>query len=597
MRSRILQTERGLQERVNKVTDKIKKRVNQQVQKRRIGVTMEKIQVRDFGIIPGDNRDSSYRVEKMLENIREKGNTELLFEAGEYHFYPDYAKEILMYIPNHDDDTIKRVVFDLSVLNHVSLKGKNTDFIFHADVLPIYIKGSRQITVEGITIDYARPAYSEGTILIAEPKRMRFAIDKTKYPYEIRNERIFFHGENDTFELYCGCLEFDSKRRGPVYAGHDISFNQSGHDYDARWTEVEEGIVEAELRKDDQKFLSTSKAGNLMVFRHHPRNYPGIYVKECMDICLRDLTVCHCAGMGLIAEFTENITLACFRVTFSRKRNSIFTACADATHFVYCRGLIHLDDCLFENQLDDPVNVHGIYQRIDKILSKKECIIQLVEHQQLGVKMGDPGDRLSVIDNGTMLPVGMVTIAQLKRINKVYCYLRTQEDFPEIKEKFVLENQEYVPDVLIENSIFRNNRARGLLLTSGGKVVVKHNEFQTAGAAVLIEGDSNYWFESGATKDITITKNRFRDCSYVTDWGKAPIQVSPSGAVLDGEERYHKRIEITDNIFECFDERLLRAKNVEMLIFRNNKIIKTANYEPIAGEPFVLEGVKEFCKE
>ena len=95
----------------------------------------------------------------------------------------------------------------------------------------------------------------------------------------------------------------------------------------------------------------------------------------------------------------------------------------------------------------------------------------------------------------------------------------------------MVENKSYVPDVLIEGCIFRNNRARGLLLTSAGKVVVRNNRFQTPGAAVLIEGDSNYWFESGATRNILIEENEFDNCAYVSGWGMAPVQVSPSALV------------------------------------------------------------------
>ena len=162
-----------------------------------------------------------------------------------------------------------------------------------------------------------------------------------------------------------------------------------------------------------------------------------------------------------------------------------------------------------------------------------------------------------------------------------------------LKPGFVVENRSYVPDVLIEGCIFRNNRARGLLLTSAGEVVVRNNYFSTPGSAILVEGDSNYWFESGATNHIVIEENEFVDCAYVSDWGKAPIQVSPSAEVWEEEERYHQCLEIRKNTFKCFDERLVNAMNLKMLIFEQNKIEKTGTFPKIPGNALELDGILE----
>jgi hypothetical protein len=35
--------------------------------------------------------------------------------------------------------------------------------------------------------------------------------------------------------------------------------------------------------------------------------------------------------------------------------------------------------------------------------------------------------------------------------------------------------------------------------------------FNTAGAAILIEGDLNYWFESGANRNVLLRNNIFED--------------------------------------------------------------------------------------
>ena len=52
-----------------------------------------------------------------------------------------------------------------------------------------------------------------------------------------------------------------------------------------------------------------------------------------------------------------------------------FSLAADATHFVYCRGKIEIRNCLFERQLDDAVNINGIYDLVKNVLGKKEILV------------------------------------------------------------------------------------------------------------------------------------------------------------------------------------------------------------------------------
>lgn len=558
---------------------------------------MRELNVKDYGIIPGDRRENTLRLRTLLDACREKGDVAIIFEEGVYHFYPDYAVEKLLYISNHDEDTIKKIAFDLTGVKNIVIKGQNTKFRFHTDIIPFYIHECENVCVEGIEIDFEREGFSEGTIIELEPKRMVLSIDKKKFPYEIINGRLYFRGEHFFNEMINGCLEMDGERRAPVYLGHDISFNRPYKwSYGALYKELSEGQVEVKLI-GDQEFLKTSKVGNRMILRHHMRTHPAFYVTYSKDTVLRDIKLYHCTGMAVITQFAENLTMERFDIRIHPERKNIFSITADGFHCIYTKGQILIKDCLIENQLDDPVNIHGIYGRIHKVISEREVLVELVEGMQKGVPLGKQGEYFGVIDNETMLDVSGGKLAEHYMLNRDYQYMKFEEPVEGLKEGFVVENKEYIPDVLVEGCTFQNNRARGLLLTSAGKVIVRNNTFRSAGAAILIEGDSNYWFESGATKNILLEKNRFIDCAYVTDWGEAPIQVSPSAKKYVDGKRYHKYLEIRDNDFYCFDDRLIAAENIEEIRMVGNRIHKTDTFPPIPGEKYELKGVLKFTEE
>lgn len=553
---------------------------------------MRQIQVKEFQILPGDFRENTLKLRKLLDECRAcEEETEILFEEGVYHFYPDYAEEKLLYISNHDEDTIKKIAFDLTGCRNLTLRGNKTEFRFHTDILPFYIHSCENVTVEGITIDFQRTGYSEAVIRELEPKRMVMEINKEEYPYEILHGRLFFRGENFFCEMTHGCLEMDAERMAPVYMGHDISFNRPySWSYGAVFKELSEGLVEVTLM-GDREFLKTSKVGNHLILRHHARTHPAFYVTYSKNTVLRDIMLYHCTGMAVIAQFDENLTMERFDIRIHPVKKRVFTVTADGFHCIYCKGQILIKDCFLENQLDDPVNIHGIYGRIHKVLSDSEVLVELVEGMQKGVPLGKSGETFGVINNETMLDVSAEVLAEHKMLNRDYQYMRFAKPVKGLQEGFVVENKDYAPDVLVEGCTFQNNRARGLLLTSAGEVIVRDNTFRSAGAAILIEGDSNYWFESGATKSILLEKNRFIDCAYVPDWGEAPIQVSPSAKKYEDGVRYHKYLEIRDNDFYCFDDRLVSAQNIEEICMYGNRIHKTDSFEPIPGEKMKLEGV------
>ena len=136
----------------------------------------------------------------------------------------------------------------------------------------------------------------------------------------------------------------------------------------------------------------------------------------------------------------------------------------------------------------------------------------------------------------------------------------------------IIENLTKNCSLLFENNIVRNNRARGMLLATKGKVVVKNNYFNTPGMAIFFESDAKYWFEAGSTRDVLITENTFDNCRFTRGgWGKNVIELKPREA-FDGENYYHGRIEISNNKFVNNGGCLLSADNVAEFIWKNNTV-------------------------
>ena len=84
-------------------------------------------------------------------------------------------------------------------------------------------------------------------------------------------------------------------------------------------------------------------------------------------------------------EMSENITLDKFSVCLRGKDDPrYFTTQADATHFSGCKGLIRSVGGLYEGMMDDAINVHGTYLKVQKRIDDKTLVGEYMHGQSYG---------------------------------------------------------------------------------------------------------------------------------------------------------------------------------------------------------------------
>jgi hypothetical protein len=154
-----------------------------------------------------------------------------------------------------------------------------------------------------------------------------------------------------------------------------------------------------------------------------------------------------------------------------------------------------------------------------------------------------------------------------------------------------VENVDWFPRVHFKNNIVRNNRARGSLFTTPKSIIVEDNTFETiAGSAILLAGDANGWYESGACHDVLIRNNTFKNnLTSRFQFTEAVISIFPEIPDLAGQtEYYHRNVRIEGNTFDTFDVPLLFAISTKGLSFTNNRISYNDDYPGWGKPPFIL---------
>jgi hypothetical protein len=376
--------------------------------------------------------------------------------------------------------------------------------------------------------------------------------------------------------------------------------------------EVGEGLLNAPAWKD-----ARLKPGTVLALRGWERPSPGLFITHCADTKLHNIKMHYAEGMGLMAQMSENIDLDGFSVCLKGDNDArYFTTQADATHFSGCKGKITSVNGLYEGMMDDAINVHGTYLKVVRRVDDYTLEGRYMHSQAYGFDWGYKGDKVQFVRSATMelvdgtnevleiTPLDAVAKESEKGMDGAKTFrIRFKKPVPaEVSEQagYGIENLTWTPEVYFANNTIRNNRARGTLFSTPQKVVVENNLFDhTSGCAILLCGDCNGWFETGACRDVTIRKNHFINAlTSQFQFTNAVISIYPEIPNLNGQKKlFHggrkAAIRIEDNTFETFDAPILYAKSIDGLLFRNNKVVQNTDYKPFHWnkDQFLLQRV------
>ncbi|CAM4232509.1 alpha-1,3-galactosidase-related protein [Zobellia nedashkovskayae] len=526
--------------------------------------------------------------------------SEIKFEKGTYHFYPDKAYERFTRISNHDD-VMAKTAMPLLGFDNLTIDGQGSTFIYHGRMIPFLIESSKNITVQNVTIDWAMPFHSEGTIVANDEKNNSFDIQfSDEYPYEIRNEQLIFIKEFYEHDLGQSIL-YDPERKAIAFNTEaytsitTIRNSKVQHNVDKinyKYKTDPRSKVEKVRGKEDNLRVEELKPGTVRIFNHRKKLPPVGMILVCKgDQSLNrlapafrvtgtdgfnanNITVHHAGGMGLIAENSSDLILDGFHVKPSHGR--MVSTSADATHFVGCRGKVVLKNCTFNNQLDDATNVHGTYQEVIDILGDNSIGVRMGHAQQQGFAIGKVNDTIGLVDlQKSFFGYNHLTLKSITPINGRYQIITFNENLPStLKVGDLIENLEGYPDLLVQNCTISRNRARGLLISNPKKTLIENNFFSTEMEAILVPVESSHWFESGNAANLTIRNNTFQDSQH-SGFNRGVIRFVTDD---DNNNIAFKNIQITDNKFNQFDNMILEISNVDGLLFEGNKITNSGTF-------------------
>ena len=561
--------------------------------------TTKVINVGDYGIKPNTKQSITAQINQLIEEIEAiEGNgkkTIIIFPKGRYDFYPDSNYLRPYYETNTHDINPKRLAILFDTKKNITLDAQGADFIFHGHIQPFTIDHSENIHIKNVNIDWDNPLTAEGNIIEADADHILMKIDTVQFPYTLQENGLTFAAEGweANWRLTGGSwlIEIDQNHIIPPFTGDHGCVN--GDLENVTYTEPSPGMVLME-----GNFTKTPTVGNYLILRHSSRDHAGMFLFHSKNIKLQNINVYHTSGLGVLSQYSENLWMQNVDMIPNPHKNRFLSGHDDGLHFMGCRGDIRIDSCDAQGLMDDPINIHGTYVPVAERLNDSMIKCHYAHDMSSGLIWAKIGDLVGFVLKKDMNTRATAAVRSFRQLDKDSFVLTFEQTIPEnISADYSLENLSCTPNVHITNCYVGSNRARGYLISTPGKVVIENNIFETSGSAILIAGDANYWYESGAVKDIIIRNNEFKEACNSSSYQfcKAIISIYPEIPQVDSLNPYHKNITIENNSFHPSDYPILYAKSVYGLKFINNTIKRSEAYTPWHSNKYGF--LFEACKQ
>lgn len=501
--------------------------------------------------------DASAALADALEHAaKQHGPTVIILAPGVYNLHSDSVTVRPYRVSNTASETehpnaLKHIGMLLKNLSNLTIDGQSQATIMtHGEMTPWVIDSCTNITLRGFTVDAADPSVTEMTVTARTDSTLTVKVHPDSH-YTLSGPSLTWLGHGWSFAK--GIAQIHSPSNGTSTRCDYPLDNVSGI---------------CELSPGQLLITYSGKSpgasiGDTYQMRHSIRNEVAGLITGSTDVKLDNIHFAFAGNFGVVAQMSRNITYT--RLDFSplassRRTNAGF---ADFLQVSSCNGHIAIDSCIFAGSHDDPINIHGTHQLITAS-TDNTLTLRYMHPQTFGFLAFAAGDTIAITDPLTLLIKQCATVKSARLIDPYTTLLSFDSPLPPSIDGMVVDNLTRTPSVSITNSSFTLTPTRGVLVTTPRPVVIENCTFTRCPmSAILVADDGRSWYESSHVTNLSISHNRFIDCSSPV------IAIAPEADIVPG--RYvHAGISITDNRFISSNPPTILARSVDGLLIDNN---------------------------
>ncbi len=294
-----------------------------------------RIVVTDFGAAPDSRANAVAAVQRALEAARRVERPTLVFPKGRYDFWPQHAVERTYFESNTTDNNPKRLAILIEGFKGLTVDGGGSTFVFHDRMQPFTVDRSTGVTIRRRVDRLGHPA-DRGS------RRSTAATDEY---IDLRDRRPRSSRSSSSRGGWCSSAR-GGRARGASAMEFDGQTLQRGAGH-RRYRRVGPGWRDYRAEMLDAGTGAAAPSGSAAAGARATswcsatatRDHAGLFVVDSRDVTVENVNLYHAAGLGLLAQFTENLTVRRFNAVPSPARR-VVSGHDDGVQVSNCRGLV-----------------------------------------------------------------------------------------------------------------------------------------------------------------------------------------------------------------------------------------------------------------
>lgn len=506
---------------------------------------LNEVNAADFGLSES-NEDNFAAFQSALDYCSKNPQTKLIIDKGTYYFRS---------VNGLDANNCKDLL----------IEGSDATFVFSSTGYKFFIRNSDCVEIRNLNFDWnweESPLASIVTVRNSNPDAHTLDLVFKNAEYCDENNRLMAITQCDpetlTFGTKCSSKE--------VYLYQDANAVKSV-----------QKISDNTLRVTHNGCMDGFEDGEMYILRHYVYDGTIFSIRDYSEnITFDNVSIYGSPGMAYICEGNCShfqIINSFIGVNPEYKENRCVSLTADAIHIVNTDGCFNISSCDISGMGDDAVNVHDGLGYVSAVNGNTLTLIASAMRLNEGDTLAFKNEKFENTDATAKI----VSVKALEGITKEVVV----ESLPEgVTEGWTAYNTECNSgNYVITNNYFHENRARGLLLQSSNGLCENNRFYKTIAQAikVVMDIEPTLWQEGTGVDNLVIRDNSFEMCNY-SDWGSV-IEIGTNIAGKSAETAIFTNIEITSNTFNDIPSRLLKANNINGLVFSGNTVDTGESFE------------------
>ena len=287
------------------------------------------------------SEQTTYELLQAIRKCKAENYDKIVFEKGVYEIDKTFCEQRSFNISNHGLNGPKRVAVLLEGMQNFEVDFGGSVLRTCGNIIPIAIDDCKNVTVKNVILENPQTQFMQARVTKAEDGVVEFDVESGGEQFFTSMGKLYTRVGEEYLVPQTTSIEFNGKTGEIEYGTGDFPIGFP-------WE------VENELSKDGKKFTVRGAkrlppVGNVFIHTASRRLGCGVFCQNSADLRFENVTVRSCLGMGLLAQICHNVTLDGFCTR--RHGGQMYTANADATHFVHCTGLVKVENGVFEGQL------------------------------------------------------------------------------------------------------------------------------------------------------------------------------------------------------------------------------------------------------